>query len=69
MGFLFELRLIENYRSKIIIIMAEQEVLLDDIQQEIITTAAKRRAPTPKKKERLATDILDIPVADIREKL
>ena len=34
--FLFELRLIENYQSKIIIIMEEKEVLLD-IKQAIIT--------------------------------
>ena len=35
MGFLFELRLIENYQSKIIIIMAEQEELFNDLEQEI----------------------------------
>ena len=35
--FLFELRLIENYQSKIIIIMEEEKVLLDDIKQAIIT--------------------------------
>lgn len=29
-GFLFELRFIENYQSKIITTVAEQEVLLDD---------------------------------------
>ena len=34
--FLFELRLIENYQSKIIIIMEEKKVLLDDIKQAIV---------------------------------
>ena len=45
-GYLFELRLMENYQSKIIITTAEQEVPLhdirvsssDDIEQEIIAT-------------------------------
>ena len=35
-GFLFELRFIEHYQSKIIIRMVDQEVLFDDIEQEII---------------------------------
>ena len=62
----------ENYQSKIIIIMPEQEVFLDEIEQEIKTpprndnektsTEAKVKGKTRKRYT------LDIPVADIRAK-
>ena len=49
----------------------EEEVLLDDIEQEIITFPrnGNKKTPTPKRKERLTRDTLDIHVAYIRAKI